>query len=179
MKWGDRIKHKRESLTLKPAEFARLIGVSAPTVSDWESGAIKKIEGGNLIKAARALRTTAEWIITGTGEDAKDYPEPAISEGARALLDQWAKLRESQQRALLAQIDAMISDNLTAIEELTRIGLAPGKAKPKKQPGELIDPTLPDPNEFTTFANKRADGERRTRQIEVEHDRRENDRRNK
>lgn len=155
---------------------AAKLDLSPQALNNWESRGMSK---GGMLAAQSVIGCSANWLATGIGEMClSEQVAPSISASDAKLLDNWAKLRDSQQRTLLAQIDAMISDNLTALEELTRIGLK-GDAKPKKQPGELIDPTLPDPNEFTTFANKRADGERRTRQIEVDHDRRGEDRRNK
>lgn len=68
--WNERIRNTRERLGIKKGEFAKRVGVSAPTVTDWESGTIKKIDGANLVAAARELHVTPEWIMTG-----KDLPE--------------------------------------------------------------------------------------------------------
>lgn len=101
--WYARLKKKREAAGLTKAQFSREVGVSSPTVTDWENGVMRP-KGDNLLKIARVLKTTPEWIMSGRGEDEKDYPEPEISEPERLLLDKWAQLLPSQQQEMLAVI---------------------------------------------------------------------------
>lgn len=61
--WGENIRKRREALGMTKAELARHVGVSGATVSDWESGVIKKIDGHNLVTAAHVLRTSAEQLV--------------------------------------------------------------------------------------------------------------------
>lgn len=67
MGWKERLKIAREAVGISKSAFSRLVGVSAPTVSEWESGAIKSIDGHNLVKAAEILEVTPEWLMTGKG----------------------------------------------------------------------------------------------------------------
>ncbi|MDN7164377.1 helix-turn-helix transcriptional regulator [Paraburkholderia aspalathi] len=50
---------------MKPAELARLCGVSAPTVSNWESGGIKTLEAGNMLKICEVLDVDPWWLVLG------------------------------------------------------------------------------------------------------------------
>jgi transcriptional regulator with XRE-family HTH domain len=75
----ERIKFARESAGLKKADLVRAVGVSAPTISDWESGKIKNIEGANLLKLANALKVTPEWLQTGKETRQRTEPTPMIA----------------------------------------------------------------------------------------------------
>lgn len=68
MSWNERITIARQRLGLNKSAFAKLVGVSTATTSEWESGSIKMIDGRNLIKVASVLRVTPEWLMTGWGE---------------------------------------------------------------------------------------------------------------
>ena len=49
------------------AALAKACGVKPPSVSDWLSGKTKRLEGANLLAAARLLRVSPEWLATGKG----------------------------------------------------------------------------------------------------------------
>jgi transcriptional regulator with XRE-family HTH domain len=67
MRWNDRIKERRLALKLRKVALGKIISVSGPTISDWESGKIQRIEGENLVRVAAALGVTPEWLLFGTG----------------------------------------------------------------------------------------------------------------
>lgn len=75
--WGSNIKRCREALGMTRAQFAEHVGVSAATASDWESGAIKNIEGRNLIRAAQVLRVSAESLFDETPAPSKQQRRKA------------------------------------------------------------------------------------------------------
>lgn len=55
MKWNDRLKEARIASGMSKSQFARAMGVSAPTVTEWENGKIQTLKAENLIKAGRLL----------------------------------------------------------------------------------------------------------------------------
>ncbi len=65
MNWHKRLTQAREAKGIKKSAFARMIGVSAPTVTDWENGNTKMIEGSNLMKVCSALEITPEYLLHG------------------------------------------------------------------------------------------------------------------
>ena len=69
MNIGQRIKQAR--LAHKPKmtqkQLAEAVDVSCPAVTQWESGEKKMLAGDNLVRAARALGVTTEWLLYGTG----------------------------------------------------------------------------------------------------------------
>ena len=68
-------------------------GLSSGAVSQWFSGSTQKIEGENLLNAARVLGVTPEWLATGKGRmkklDAENFNDesqrsvtPSVEDGA-------------------------------------------------------------------------------------------------
>jgi phage repressor protein C with HTH and peptisase S24 domain len=68
MNWHKRLTEAREAKNIKKSALARMIGVSAPTVTDWENGETKMIEGANLMKVCSALNITPEWLLHGVND---------------------------------------------------------------------------------------------------------------
>lgn len=66
--WNQRITEAREARGMSKADLMRACGVSAPTVTGWESGEIKTLEAGNLLKICDALRVDPWWLILGKGK---------------------------------------------------------------------------------------------------------------
>lgn len=64
---ASRITQARKDAGLSKSELARRVGVSNPTVTDWESGKIKELKGQNLSKLAQILNLSPDWLATGKG----------------------------------------------------------------------------------------------------------------
>lgn len=75
MNWHKRLSEARIAKDLKKNAFAKLIGVSPPTITQWESGTTKKIEGSNLMKVCSVLGITPEWLLNDEGPERKVAPE--------------------------------------------------------------------------------------------------------
>lgn len=127
MNWNLRIKQQRVKMEManpanyKPAAFAKMIGVSAATVSDWESGVIKQISGQYLVKAAIVLGVTPEWLMTGLGDPAgRPLPQYVISDEQRELLGLWAGLFGKQQKEYLRLMGDDIEKNRELIQEIDK-----------------------------------------------------------
>ncbi|MEB6670616.1 S24 family peptidase [Acinetobacter pittii] len=68
---AERLRYAMEVLPtkkIKGVDLAKAVGVKPPSVSDWLSGKSKKMEGENLLKAAKFLKVSATWLATGVGE---------------------------------------------------------------------------------------------------------------
>jgi transcriptional regulator with XRE-family HTH domain len=66
--WNKRITLAREAAGISKTKLALQVGVSNATVSDWESGVIKKLEGENLLKICDQLNISPRWLQFGEGE---------------------------------------------------------------------------------------------------------------
>lgn len=64
---GDRIKTERKAKRLTQEELGRLVGVGKSSVSQWESGLTKNMDGTNMILTAKALGVSPDWLATGEG----------------------------------------------------------------------------------------------------------------
>lgn len=110
MKIGHRIKESRELRRLSQGELARRVGVSQPTVSEWENGKTEPTVD-NMRALAVELHVCFEWLATGRGR--RDYrpgaaeppaeyrvpPEPPADEQQLQAL--YRKLSPARRQALL------------------------------------------------------------------------------
>ncbi len=75
-----RITEAREAAGLSKTELAKAVGVSQPTVTDWENGSMKP-RGENLLRISRVLNVSPEWLATGRGEKHPGANRPYPSTG--------------------------------------------------------------------------------------------------
>lgn len=64
---NERLKHAMTEANVSSADLARACGVSTASVSDWLSGESKSIKAANLLKAAKFLNVSPDWLATGQG----------------------------------------------------------------------------------------------------------------
>ena len=116
---GSRIKEARLKAGLKQADIVRAVGVSSPTVSDWEGGKIKSIEGENLIKLAKALRVSPEWLQTG-----KERTRLSVSTtSSYGLLEDNAELVGASNEPILDSDEAMLLRLFREMTDEQRAGI--------------------------------------------------------
>ncbi|MCU4331910.1 S24 family peptidase [Acinetobacter pittii] len=82
---AERLRYAMEVLPpkkIKGVDLARAVGVKPPSVSDWLSGKSKKMEGENLLRAAKYLKVSASWLATGVGEPTEEQNKdiPAVAD---------------------------------------------------------------------------------------------------
>lgn len=73
--WKLRLKQAREAKKLNKTAFAKAVGVSNPTVTDWEKsvadGGIKEITGIKLMKVCLVLDISVHWLYYGREDQSK------------------------------------------------------------------------------------------------------------
>lgn len=99
MNWKERLTAARERKHLNKTQFAKEVGVSAPTVTDWEKpveeGGIHKINGVNLDRVCQVLGITSQWLYAGI-----DQPTGTLEAGIE-LLRLFSKMTPDSQLRLL------------------------------------------------------------------------------
>jgi SOS-response transcriptional repressor LexA len=65
---GERIREAREAYKLSQGNLAKRVGVSASSVSQWESDDVRGLKPTNLLATARALGVNVYWLVYGTGK---------------------------------------------------------------------------------------------------------------
>lgn len=75
---GERIRELRKKNKMTQADVARKVGVSSPTITQWENNQTAP-KGDNLLKVSHVLGCTPDWLITGKGhpDDIHDNTEAA------------------------------------------------------------------------------------------------------
>jgi phage repressor protein C with HTH and peptisase S24 domain len=64
---GDRLKHALAVRKKTAADLAKAVPTTESTVSQWLSGEIKSMRGGNLIAASAFLDISPQWLASGKG----------------------------------------------------------------------------------------------------------------
>lgn len=85
--WNKRLTQAREDLGWSKTKLAQEVGVSNPTVTDWENGDIKKLEGENLLKICDVLHVRPRWLQFGEGSMRDSYSDPKIKAVLSAMQD--------------------------------------------------------------------------------------------
>jgi transcriptional regulator with XRE-family HTH domain len=102
-----RLKQKREALGISQAELARRMTVSRASVSIWESGG--NISQDNIVKLAKILRVTPEWLQYGV-ESMAEVNVPVLEQclliSENVIKKQKANLPNEQFAKLVAYLYA-------------------------------------------------------------------------
>lgn len=83
--WHERLTAAREAKGWNKTQLADAVGKSNPTVSDWESGEIKKLEADSLLSICEALHISPRWLQYGEGSMAANYLDPKIEAVSKAM----------------------------------------------------------------------------------------------
>lgn len=105
MNIGARIKKARKLRGMSQDELAELVGVSQPSVSEWERG-VSNPTMDSLGMVAKVLRVSLEWLGKGEGEiePSASYQEAKAAENAPLevqLLDLFRAMNWVRQQALI------------------------------------------------------------------------------
>lgn len=76
MEMKDRIALRLEALGLSPRAASLKAGLNTHFLQAVLSGKSESPRGDNLSKLARALETTAQWLMDGTGDPSQPMDEP-------------------------------------------------------------------------------------------------------
>ncbi|MDK6077916.1 LexA family transcriptional regulator [Massilia varians] len=93
---SERIKLAMQTAGISQVELARACGVAPPSVHGWLSGKSKFLRGENLLKAARALRVSEDWLATGKGSMIPEVGMPAPSASASPFIDDQVDLADAR-----------------------------------------------------------------------------------
>lgn len=101
MSWNERLTLARKAAALSKTKLAILAGVSAPTVTDWESGEIAQISGENLLAVCDAVHVTPHWLLRGQGRP----PDAIEGQDLPAELTVGERIRMARKTANISQLD--------------------------------------------------------------------------
>ncbi|PSL21802.1 helix-turn-helix domain-containing protein [Shimia abyssi] len=94
--FGDRLAAARDAAGLKPAEFAKRLGVKKSTIVDWEED-LSEPRANRLQMMAGLLNVSVGWLLTGDG-DGVDAPDEVAPLEDQALIDLLGDLRDIRTR---------------------------------------------------------------------------------
>lgn len=148
---ASRIRQARKEAGLSQSHLAEIVGVTQPTVGQWERRG--QIAGKNLAKAAQALGVSADWIMTGraslTGRHISGLQPDSPNATNRNLIPAYRVLWDGTQGTLrdleepysmIVRPDGVKAPNayaLTVISVSNHNGLRPGSTvyvDPEREP---------------------------------------------
>ncbi len=98
-------------------QLADAVGVSRPAVTQWETGETKTLEGENLLRVAKALDVSPEWLIYDIGPGSGFVESPSKTMAKVAAND--AEARLSHRALLLGQVfDQLTPEQQDALQAL-------------------------------------------------------------
>lgn len=106
-KWYERLTIAREAQGLKKSHLAKMIGVQAPVMTEWEAGLIASPTAANILKICEALKITPEWLMNGDESTTPSVNQSAEIKRAIQIIE---SLDEASLKQLLAIINTFATD---------------------------------------------------------------------
>ena len=106
MQLGDRIKSAREHASLSQAELASQCGVAQQSLSKLESGKSKSLNGDALLRMARALGCSPDWLVDGDGASSTST---VLRKDEQLLLDSFRSLSREERRVVVKLVRGLVT----------------------------------------------------------------------
>ena len=104
----NRIKQLRKALNLTQVEFAKKIGQTCGSISNYENG--KYNPSASVLRLiASEYKVNLEWLKTGDGEMFK-ADERMLSERDKLIIERISKLSEEYQAEVIRVLKSMLSE---------------------------------------------------------------------
>ena len=105
---GERIKVLREQKGWSQADLSQETGILQATISRVESGVIPSLKSENILKLAKALNTSADFLVGKI--DKMDFEDSLINDPqARYLFRGYEKLNDEEKKMLRNYLDFLSS----------------------------------------------------------------------
>lgn len=104
MKWYERLKIIREARGFKKSHFAKMVGVSAPTITEWERGETENPSATNTLKICEVLMITPGHLMNGDDLPNTEYKY----QGKNIQIARAVELLESIPESGLSHVIAII-----------------------------------------------------------------------
>ena len=108
---SERIIKVLKERNMTQAEFAKQVGISTSTISEWKKRKTNPTVD-KIMDICNVLQITPEQLLTGKGiEDEKEIaaasPESKFTPGDVQMIEDYHNLKEEQQKRLMAYMDAL------------------------------------------------------------------------
>lgn len=163
MNTNERIRYRMTQLGLKQTDLINATGASKGTVSLWVNGPSEP-QGSYLLKLAKALDTTSEWIITGKG-DPELHDAPLFGDMAPISVWNAPDDLDPEQNVIVPRVkikfaagdghevtmepDVHVQGNAYRMEWIRRRNLDPKRLICVRVDGRSMEPSLPDGSVMT------------------------------
>lgn len=114
--FGRRLRECREAAGKSQEQVATAAKCSRALISQWESGTPKRVDASTLLRVARYLHTTLEYLLEGKDhlrESAGDY-----APNAEPLDQDWRWLTAQERGRVREEVRQMAAHNRSVIEQI-------------------------------------------------------------
>lgn len=122
---AERINARMTVCEIEPVALAKAAGTTRQAVYQWMNGETKTLRGETLVKAARALKTTPEWLGSGKGEMVAKPGSGSngLSPAAIEVAEAWMRLPDYKQRGYAQgiMVDAAVVGVFPEIERAMQL----------------------------------------------------------
>ena len=111
--FAQRLRRARQQAQLTQHDLARRAGITRSAISQWEIGQVSRVDAAPLLKVARALGTTIDWLLEGESRETREDPADYVAVPPE-IGTYWHDLTQRQQARILEQIQQLAEDNRDA-----------------------------------------------------------------
>lgn len=113
MTWHIRLAQARKNKHLGKSELARAVAVAPSSVTMWENGQVKMIEGENLMRVCAVLGVSARWLMSGDDVESQPPATPVrrlqwIDDSEYSVLHAYRATDDAGRRMIRAMCDGVI-----------------------------------------------------------------------
>ncbi len=110
MSLADRIKEARTRAGLTQVALAKKCGIAGPSLHGLESGKSKSMRQSTLLRMAKALGQSPEWLAFGNGPQAVSLPPLGDSEFEQTFFADFRKLSAAEKKIVVRMVRALVMD---------------------------------------------------------------------
>jgi transcriptional regulator with XRE-family HTH domain len=121
--FGERIAEIRKIRGISQGELGKLADVTQPSISAWETGESKTIDGMTLLRVCMALSVNPYWIIFGLNRDeseAQEYTSSGLSTEEKLLVERYRNASGSARKSALSLLD-LSDDHFRGLEQALKM----------------------------------------------------------
>jgi len=110
MTLADRIKAARIGAGLSQLALAQKCGIAGPSLHNLESGRSKSMRQATLLRMAKAVGQSPEWLAFGTGEATENPQLPQSSSFEQDFLADFRKLSAAERKIVVRMVRSLVMD---------------------------------------------------------------------
>jgi transcriptional regulator with XRE-family HTH domain len=110
MTLAERIRDARTRVGLSQVELAKKCGIAAPSINQLESGKSKSMRQATLLRMAKAVGQSPEWLAFGNGSLSELPPTSRNSTFEQEFLADFRRLSATERKVVVRMVRSLVMD---------------------------------------------------------------------